>query len=67
MKLQNGIYKHYKGGIYEVLGIGKHTETGEDLVFYKDAKNVFWVRPLDMFTESVIHEGERVERFILVQ
>lgn len=29
-----GIYKHYKGGYYQVLGIAEHTETKERLVVY---------------------------------
>ena len=32
--MRTGIYKHYKGGYYQVLGIGEHTETGERMVVY---------------------------------
>lgn len=29
-----GIYRHYKGGLYLVLGIARQTETDEELVIY---------------------------------
>lgn len=32
--MQCGVYQHYKGGLYQVLGIGQHTETDEILVIY---------------------------------
>lgn len=58
-----GTYKHYKGRIYEVLKIGKHTETGEALVVYEDSKENVWVRPKEMFEENVEVDGEQVKRF----
>ncbi|MFA5745944.1 MAG: DUF1653 domain-containing protein [archaeon] len=60
MKL--GKYKHYKGKIVEVISVGKHTETNEDLVIYKEGKN-FWVRPEKIFKEKVIVNGKSVSRF----
>lgn len=60
MKL--GKYKHYKGKIVEVIGVGKHSETLEKLVIYKEGKNI-WVRPEDMFKEKVIVNGKSVSRF----
>ncbi len=65
--LDLGLYKHYKGKIYEVIGIATHSETLEKLVVYKatyqkDGENL-WVRPLSMFTESVVVEGKLVKRF----
>lgn len=65
MKL--GLYKHYKGNIYEVIGIAKHSETLEEMVVYKatyqkEGENL-WVRPLTMFLETVIIEGEEKKRF----
>lgn len=32
--MQAGVYKHYKGGLYQVIGVGEHTETKERLVVY---------------------------------
>ncbi len=62
-----GLYKHYKGKIYEVVGIAKHSETLEDMVVYKatyqpEGENL-WVRPLSMFMETVVVEGMELKRF----
>ena len=60
--MKPGKYKHYKGKIVEVIGIGKHSETLERLVIYKEGKNI-WLRPEDMFKEKVIVNGKSVSRF----
>lgn len=59
------LFRHYKGGIYEVLGYPKHTETGEALVYYQEygATENEWIRPFEMFFSEVEVEGERVQRF----
>ena len=67
MDLKLGLYKHYKGKIYEVVGIAKHSETLEDMVVYKatyqlEGENL-WVRPLAMFMETVVVEGIELKRF----
>lgn len=64
---QPGTYKHYKGNLYEVVGIAKHSETLEPLVVYKalyqkDGENL-WVRPQAMFLEVIEHNGEMTPRF----
>lgn len=42
------VFTHYKGGRYLVIGLGKHTETDEDMVcYYSLDHNTFWFRPLD--------------------
>ena len=60
-----GLYRHYKGNEYEVLGIGLHTETEEKLVVYKGLYEPYqiWVRPYDMFFETVVVDGVEVNRF----
>lgn len=61
-----GIYQHYKGDRYEVIGVGLDTESLEPVVIYKplyDSPVSFWVRPFDMFIESVEVEGKTVQRF----
>lgn len=54
MAFVNGIYKHYKGGIYKVLIKGTHTETSKEMVVYKSLKDGrIWIRPAEMFDEKV--------------
>lgn len=66
--IQAGVYRHYKGNTYQVLGLAKHSETEEDLVVYRALYGTFglWVRPLDMFCTEVEVEGEIVPRFELI-
>ena len=51
------VYRHFKGNLYEVLGIAAHTETSEKLVVYRDCNNAerVFARPLDMFMSKVDH------------
>lgn len=64
--IEPGVYQHYKGDRYEVLGAGLDTETLEPVVIYKplyESPVPLWVRPLTMFTEMVELNGKKVERF----
>ena len=57
------LYKHFKGGYYRVLMVAKDTETGEDLVIYKNINDrQIWARPYDMFFEKVEVNGVLVDR-----
>jgi hypothetical protein len=60
-----GLYRHYKGGHYEVLGIARHSETEEELVVYRPlyGEESLWVRPLQMFLETVQVDGKTQKRF----
>lgn len=60
-------YRHYKGGIYTVVGTVTHTETEEILTLYFDDKGNLWVRPRDMFYDTLIYNGEVVNRFTLIK
>lgn len=61
------LYRHYKGLLYRVIGVGKHSETLEDLVLYEslydNPSGRLWVRPLKMWNETVEVNGEKVPRF----
>lgn len=50
-----GVYRHFKGSLYIVRGIGTHTETGEELVIYTNLpyETCTWVRPYQMFVSEV--------------
>jgi len=61
-----GPYKHYKrGDDYTVIDVVFHSETQEALVLYRAeyGERQLWVRPLEMFIESVVVEGQQVPRF----
>ncbi len=60
-----GLYRHFKGSEYRVIGTAQHSETEEWLVVYQPqyGDRGLWVRPLSMFVEQVLHEGKSVPRF----
>ncbi len=66
------IWKHSKkGGEYKIIALAKHSETLEDLVvyeaLYENELSKFWVRPLSMWQEEVLINGETKTRFELVK
>ncbi len=62
--IRKGIYRHYKGNLYKVIDVARHSETLESLVVYEAlAKPGLWVRPLEMFLETVELDGNQVPRF----
>jgi hypothetical protein len=69
MKL--GIYKHYKGNEYRVIGVAKHSETLEDLVIYEALYNnktsKLWARPASMFSGEIEIGGKKVPRFQFIK
>lgn len=64
-QIDPGLYRHYKGNFYRVIGVACHSETGEEMVvygcLYGDCS--LWVRPLTMFAETVVVGGSHVPRF----
>lgn len=64
-----GIYKHYKGPLYKVIGCAQHSETEEWLVYYQAlyGEYGYWVRPLEMFKETVEFDGQVKARFELIK
>ena len=63
--LSPGRYRHYKGNEYTVLGVTRHSETLEELVLYRQeyGDHGLWVRPKQMFSETVQVDGQVVPRF----
>ena len=63
----SGTYEHYKGKRYRVHGIVRHSETLEELVLYEtlyeNDLGKLWVRPKEMFFETVEKDGVRIPRF----
>ena len=66
---KGSIYQHFKGNIYKIIGVGKHSETLEDYVVYTDLnEDKIWIRPYDMFLEEVqLEDGTVVPRFKQIQ
>ena len=63
--IPNAIYKHYKGNLYKIICIAKHTENEDELVVYQSlyGNYDFWARPKKMFLENTIVDGIEIERF----
>jgi len=68
--IPRGLYQHFKGGVYRVIGFAMHSETLETYVEYmslydseKYPKGTKWTRPLSMFTETVVVDGVTRNRF----
>jgi hypothetical protein len=63
--LPPGLYRHYKGGEYEVIGVARHSESLEPMVVYRPLYNDtgWWVRPFEMFVGTVEIDGLVRRRF----
>jgi len=64
-----GLYRHHKGADYRVIGCVRHSETEERLVLYRPlyGDGGLWVRPLEMFVDTVEKAEGAVPRFALVR
>jgi hypothetical protein len=60
-----GLYRHYKGGEYEVVGTVRHSEDLQPMTLYRAlyGEHGLWVRPATMFNETVIIDGVLQPRF----
>ena len=70
MQVKLGRYQHFKGKMYKVVGVARHSETLEEMVVYqalyddkKFGKKALWVRPKKMFLEKVVVDGKKIPRF----
>ncbi len=68
MEIPKGKYRHFKGGLYEVVGMAKHSETLEEMVVYRAlyGQGELWVRPAAMWLEEVDREDYHGPRFIFL-
>ena len=68
MTIEPGIYRHFKGAEYDVVGVARHSETEEEHVVYRalSGDGGLWVRPASMWTETVDRDGYRGPRFTRV-
>lgn len=69
MTIKPGRYRHFKGKEYEVLAVAKHSETLEEMVVYRAlyGEYGYWVRPLSMFGETVMVNGQEMPRFQYIE
>lgn len=65
IETQPGLYRHYKGLLYEVVGTVRHSESLESMTLYRAlyGEQGLWVRPAAMFNEEVVIDGIRQPRF----
>lgn len=65
MSLKLGFYRHFKGNRYQVIDIAQHSETLEQHVVYRAlyGDKGLWIRPLDMFEETIERDGKTFKRF----
>ena len=66
---EKGIYRHYKGNLYELIDVANHSETLEKMVVYRAlyGDKELWVRHATMWDETVTVDGKDVKRFELVK
>ena len=67
-EIRPGRYRHFKGNEYEVIGTAKHSETLEEYVVYKAlyGEGGLWIRPKEMWNETVERDGKTYKRFEFV-
>lgn len=67
-KIKPSKYEHYSGKKYTLIGVGRHSETLEDMAIYQAEYGTceIWVRPLKMFLEKIEINGKIVPRFKLI-
>lgn len=67
--MKKGVYRHFKGNLYEVIGVARHSETLQEMVVYKAlyGEGDMWVRPSDMWDEVIERDGKLIKRFELIE
>ncbi|OOS24053.1 hypothetical protein B0681_08855 [Moraxella porci DSM 25326] len=70
--IQKGVYRHYKGNLYQVIDVVRHSESLDWLVLYHPLygdqvqQSTLWVRPFAMFVQMLEQGGECIPRFAYV-
>jgi hypothetical protein len=71
MDIKPGIYRHYKGKDYRVIGLVRHSETLEEMVLYEalydNDLGKLWVRPAKMFMENIVKDNYSGPRFKFIR
>ena len=69
MDIKIGKYRHFKGNLYEVIGIASHSETLEPMVVYRAlyGEGGLWIRPASMWNEQVDREDYSGPRFVYIE
>lgn len=67
--MKQGLYQHYNGEYYHVMGICRHSETLEEMIIYRKLYGDYslWARPKQMFEENIMHEGCERPRFQFIR
>lgn len=68
MEIKKGRYRHFKGGEYMLIDVARHSESGEYMAVYRAlyGDGGLWVRPLNMFFETVERDGVCQPRFTYI-
>ena len=73
-EIKLGKYRHFKGGIVEVIGVASHSETLEEFVVYRclykcrtNGEGSLWIRSKDMFLENVTVNNKKIPRFEYIE
>ena len=66
--MKRGVYRHFKGNLYQLLDVARHSETGEKMVIYRAlyGERGLWVRPAAMWDEVIARDGRQYRRFTYV-
>ena len=64
-EIKRGIYRDYKGALYMVICVAKHSENLEELVVYKATTGDWniWAKPKCKFLEEIAVNGKKVPRY----
>lgn len=67
--IKPGRYRHFKGREYQVIGVALDSESMRPMVVYRAlyGEGGLWVRPLEMFTETIERDGVIQPRFRLIE